>query len=1306
MMEPEDWERIKALFQSVLDKDPKERSAHLSEICEDARLRAEVEDLIACYEQADGALGTSALEAPLLRERPEFTGTERFQLERRLGSGGFGVVYRAYDVRRKRVVALKTLMSSNSEALYRLKREFRGLADLSHPNLVRLYELVSEGPVWFFTMELVDGVSFLEFVRPGGADESGRIDEARLRQALWQLAEGVLALHQARRLHRDLKPSNVLVSNEGCVRILDFGLVTDMSLPSGGQSSRIVGTPAYMSPEQGTREQLTEASDWYSVGMMLYEALTGRLPFRGGFVELLMQKRSGAPPAPSAVAREALPVDLDALCRDLLQPDPTKRPSGREVLQRLRPTSALPRAAAVTSVRAASPFVGRQQELSELRRAFAAARGGASTVLAVHGASGIGKSALVRFFLEELAREAPGTPIFRARCYEQESVPYKALDGIIDALAAWLRRLSPSEAEGVLPRDVLALARLFPVLMHVPAIVSARRRVLNVVDSQELRRRAFGALRELLARIGERNALVLFIDDLQWGDLDSAALLVELLRPPDPPSLLLIGTYRTEEAQTSPFLSQVLPLRAQFASALDLRELPLTEMEPANASELALLLLGADSPDAATQAAAIARESGGNPFLVDELARHAKSRRGTREGDAIATDGAARRPAFFDDVVHARVAELPERARNVLEAVCVAGRPIDEGMVGRVVGLAEAEADVVDMLKAGRFVRTRAVIDGTLLEAYHDRIREAVVHSIPTAAVASYHGALARELEKSGQSDPETLALHFEGAGDAPRAAAYALRAAERASQSLAFEHAARLYALALRLRPDEAGAYRVRVLLGDSLASAGRGAEAAAQYLESAATSQGLEAQELRRRAAQQLLTSGHIPSGLEVMQASLKAVGMELPTTRWRAIASLIWNRLVLRLRGTRVRIQAEHAVPPEQLVRVDTCWSVTAGLTFVHPLAALMFQARHVRLALRVGEPYRVARALALEAGFRAAEGTKASRQTEALLQQARRLAVDIANPHAVGFSTLTEGFVCYFEGRWNRALELMSAGESILRERCTGVAWELHASALYSMRCLYHLGHARDIERRLEPLLEDVRRRGDLFLEAGLSTIFLTFLAVARDEPAQARQHLERMSELRLLEHFTLQHFWDLEARVLLALYEGDGLAAHKALSARAAEFRYSGLARIQQNRIFSHFWRGRSAVAAAAAADERMRQDRLGQAERHAAAVRKEGTGWGDGFFHLLKAALAIASNGGEADAIHHLTASEKAFEVAGVVGAAAMAARLRCGELIGGKKGGMMTEEAEGWFTDHGFARADRYTAVYLPEVRERVASR
>ena len=249
-MDPTRWRRINDIFQDAIARAADARQPFLADVCAgDAALREEVERLVRAHERAAGFLARPALAnarddlrslldpSPPMR-RPdgtdraeaEFRGTERFTVLRRLGAGGMGVVYAVHDGVRHEAVALKTLLRARPADVSRLKREFRSLADIAHPNVVCLYELVVEPDHCFFTMELVNGLGVSEYVRArcGRGHRCGATrDPDLVRSVLRQLVAGVSALHGNGKLHRDIKPSNIMVRPDGRVVILDFGLMSD-----------------------------------------------------------------------------------------------------------------------------------------------------------------------------------------------------------------------------------------------------------------------------------------------------------------------------------------------------------------------------------------------------------------------------------------------------------------------------------------------------------------------------------------------------------------------------------------------------------------------------------------------------------------------------------------------------------------------------------------------------------------------------------------------------------------------------------------------------------------------------------------------------------------------------------------------------------------------------------------------------------------------------------------------------------------------------------------------------------------------
>jgi tetratricopeptide (TPR) repeat protein len=1254
-------------------------------------------------------------------EAGDFTGTDRFVVQGRLGAGGYGVVYRAIDRERNIPVALKTLRHVAAKALVRFKQEFRALADVSHPNLVTLYELSSHEDQWFFTMELVDGVDFLwhvrgeaypaesgptssvssptsanlraffdrphEAARAVSAPVAGALNLDRLRHALPQLAEGVLALHEAGKLHRDIKPSNVLVTREGRVVLLDFGLVAEIA-PAHSHTVDAVGTPAYMSPEQVAGLPLTRASDWYNVGAMLYQALTGQLPFAGSVLDVMRRKQESEPPPPRDVSPD-VPRDLDALCQDLLRRDPEKRPSGMGVLRALNGVRvagpAMPAARSV--VAGSAPFVGREEQLRALRDAFQTLKGGRTLTVAVHGGSGMGKSALVRRFLEDLKSEDPEAVVLAGRCYERESVPYKALDALVDALSRYLRRLPSAQAEAFLPHDILALARVFPVLRQVGAVTRARRAVLEIPDSLELRRRAFGALRELLVRLADRRPLVLYIDDLQWGDVDSAALLEDLLRPPDPPVLLLIGCYRSEEAKTSPLLKTILPKRLAVDQSLEMRDIVLGELSATEANELARVLVKGEPLERESRAGAIARESGGNPYFIEELVRFSQT-----DAEPMVTD------VTFDHVIETRVSRLPEVARRLLDLVAVSGVPLEVGAAYRAADLEKEGESALAVLRAAHLVRTRSTLGRNEIETYHDRIRDAVVAHLPAESLKECHHRLTSALLATGRADPEMLATHYLGAGDAQSAAEYAAAAAAKASEALAFDRAARLYRFAvnvMRASPERA---KLEVQLGDALANAGRGAEAAQVYLSAAeAVGAGLGI-ELHRRAAQQLYTSGHIAEAERALETVLSKLGMKLPKTPRKALLSMLLHRAQVRLRGLRFQERDETQVSGQDLLRIDTCWAVGVGMGIVDMVRGADFQARHLVLALRAGEPYRVARALAMEGAYVAMGGNRSRARAARLLGASHALAERVNHPYAIALASMTAGNAAMCDGRWRDARTLCERAEQIFRERCTGSDWEILIAQLCGLVSMFFLGEVAALSQRLRSLLEEAEGRGSRLRAAFLRTGFCSHVAwLAADDAPRARQELETgLAGWRQSERFDYLRLWVRGAVTDISLYSGEGPAASEGVgkdlrpSARALErFVQMGFIRGIDSRA-----RRRLAVAAQAT-DPGERSAILRGVEDHAKAIMRERTHWGDPLALLLRAGAAV-TRGEPERSLRLLTSSEAGLAAADMPLHAAVARRRR-GELMGGDAGQSLVASTDAWMAGQAIRNPDRMTGMLAP---------
>jgi hypothetical protein len=1215
--------------------------------------------------------------------------SERFRVVRWLGRGATGDVYEAYDRERGAQVAIKALRYMNPHAIARFKHEFRGLQDVHHPNLMALGELHEERGQLFFTMELVRGVDFLSYVRREGAPEEfavattqvraprgpepargsrsdaarGEVDEGRLRAVLREVSRGLCALHEMGKVHRDVKPSNILVDPDGRVVILDFGLLVDADYGDTWSGQGIVGTPHYMAPEQAAGQPAEAAADWYSVGVMLYEGLTGQLPHDGPIMQVLVDKQRREPPPISSVTRSA-PADLARLCAKLLRIDPTRRPTGPDVLRVL--DGAPPRLSRRPqgTLTQTPIFVGRQAELAALHAAYQAAIDGRRPrVVLIEGDSGLGKSTLVRAFVRAVDGEAFVVP---GRCFERESVAFKAFDDVVESLARLLARLDPALAAAMLPLHAALLCQVFPSLKRVRAFADAPTDDGDSLPHGGQRARLFAALRELLTRLAQRRPVVLAIDDLHWADDDSLAMMAEVLRSPGAPPILLVATLRHADRDAPGVAAHIRDIQPDAAT------IGLEPLDPAASRELARRLAAVHGLGAGRYLDAIAREAGGHPLFLDALVR-----------DAVSSGGRLAGALPLGDALWARVQGLDPMARAIVEHVSVASGQLVQEIIARAADVPpERFAHCVSTLRAANLVRTSGPRPWDPIEPYHDRIRQAVVGHLGDERRVEIHRALAAAIESAPYTGQDAmLAYHWAGAGRPEIAARHAVGAAVRAADGLAFDAAARFYRMALELgHPDRA---QLHVKLAEVLGYGVRAAESAEAYLAAAAlVIDRAEALELRRRAAAQLLVAGLIDRGFELLEAVSRGLGMTLPRTPRRALAQVLWQRLVLRVRGLGCKVRQESAISAARLSRIDLSFSLAGCLSMVDTIRGASFQTHHLRLALRAGEPTRAVRALCIESVHLAVLG--AVRRARAV--HARAGALLAASPTAYGeiFHMTTQGFLAYQRGAWREALALLVESDDRIHRLRTG-AWEVDTSQFMLSCAAFYAGELDRLARTIPAWLRAAHERGDLYGATNLRLGWSNAAWLVLDEPATALHHAAVAERQWTPRGFHLQHFHLLLARVNIALYRGEPAPAQAELTARWSAYEASLLPRVLLVHMEALHLRARLALAIGGPAGQ-------GEATRMARLIARSRAPHAPAIAELVHAGVA-ASTGNAPDAVRHLQVAIAAFDSADMAAFSAVA-RHCLGRVLGDN---IVTADADTDLARAGVRAPARFAAMLAP---------
>jgi hypothetical protein len=1190
----------------------------------------------------------------------DYIRSPRFEVREHLGSGGAGMVFRAYDRELAEEVAVKVLHDASPRAAGAIRREFEALRAFSHPNVVALRDLFDGEAPPFFSMELVVGENLRDHVRRGDG-----FDEARLRDSFAQLTRALRAMHRAGRTHRDVKPQNVRVTAQGRVVLLDLGL----SAPAMGSAdvSPSAGTLPYMAPEQFTGQALPQ-SDFYSLGVVMFECLTGARPFAGRLEEVVVSKQTREPPRASDV--HSVPEDLDELCRALMSLEPEERPDALHILSVLEPERRP--ASSASFMLGAVPFVGRDREIEQVVELYQQ-RGQDGLCVFVSASSGDGKSAFLSAVSDAIAREHESTWVLRGRAEPRPWLPYQAFAPIARQLVERLKECSESFVASILPPDAHLVTDLFPSFKRLSAYARLDEGA-RAPDLVERRWRAFAAFLALLREIASRVKLVIVVDDLHWLDGDSHQLLLALL-----PRGFRVGHFPLP-------ITFLLGSEAPPHSGLPTPELSLSlgPLPGDTVRSLAAELLDARRYEAFADANRWLT-SGASPRVAVESIRHAlffEPEMREREPD-------------LSLLFRERLGGLDASARKVAEICAIAGRPLSPSTLSAV-----ADADASDVARAIGVLRSSGILADSLCE---ERAVELACLSLRSVILSTLDPRMVFDgnmrlltIEQSSEPRPSPTLLRYQlGAGHLEAARRTAQALARIAEEVLAFEYAVHVYELASAAWEGQPDEVQREVLKGlaQALSAAGHTARAAEAYDRASEGAKVAEALELRRKAAEHWLRSGHIDQGMRQLSTLLSAVGAGFEKTKLQRVASLLFERARLSVRGYRFKPRAARQISARELTTIDVFWSVGSLVGLVDFVPGADFQTRAVRAALKAGEPTRVAKALCLEAAFGVSTEDPPRARAKQMTEIAKGLAEELDDPYLHGLVHLAQAARQGVEGNYDECTEQGLLAEAFFRERCTQVTWEIGQVQQLVVLALLQQGKLDQLVSRVEVYTREAKERGDLYGYTNIVTAGGFMAPLLLHKPDDAERLVADAMRRWPRTSFHMQHFFELVALAQVELYRGEGRTLDR-VQAAWPEARRAMLLRVPMLHA-SLLWQLGLSQLERARMDAKNRTDLLARTDRVAKQLISMPVSQASALSILLEAQVAHLN--GRKD--RALSLASRALELVEQCGAGLFRERAMYmkGMLLGGETGAELMEAAATRLLSLGVVYPSAYLRQALP---------
>jgi serine/threonine protein kinase/predicted ATPase len=727
-----------------------------------------------------------------------------YEVLAQLGAGGMGRIYKAKDIRLNRVVAIKVLPEEaigDRDSIERLLHEARAASALNHPNIVTIYDVGEEAEFCFIVLELIEGHMLREKMM-------GQLSLNELVKIGRQAARALEVAHAGGIIHCDIKPENIMVRRDGLVKVLDFGLARlatnnppPMSLPPRrpcqicspaadefaataplpnmftGGGGQIYGTVRYMSPEQAQGRPLTGATDIFSLGIVLYEAATGKHPFATDSQTDILQAIAFEQVTTPSRLNPEIPKAFEDLLLKMLDKDPERRPTSTEVGAALEAIGA---ALEGIGQRRPSRLIGRGDELRQLRAAFESVQSGSGLIVCVSGEPGIGKTTLIEEFLAELAQRDPAPTMARGRCSEllakaEAYLPIlEALNSMPDESARLMEALAPTWRAHVDP-------------------VSPKRMKLELAT--------------FLQEASRKKPLILFLDDMHWADVSTTDMLYYLAGKLDAMRMLIILAHRPTELllEKHPLLRIKLELQGRGV----LREIPLRFLSRDEVERYMALEFPDNSFPKELPEVIYARTEG-NPLFMINMLNYLRDRgiiaqRGGRWVLASPLPDLERDcPESTRSVIWYKIEQLAEEDRQLLIAASAQGYQFDSATMAK--SLCLDATQVEERLEAicrvhglVQRIRESTFPDGTTTlhynfvhSVYYGAFNALLMPSRKAALSVAIANALIEFYGEHAAAIASKIALLLEAARDR-RALEFFLRATENNLRLYAYQEAAQL---------------------------------------------------------------------------------------------------------------------------------------------------------------------------------------------------------------------------------------------------------------------------------------------------------------------------------------------------------------------------------------------------------------------------------------------------------------------------------------------------------------------------------